>query len=128
MTTSFAIWVGGRPRPQPRPRFVKGRVISTVDAGTKAWQQAIRSTAYMARGEPIHGAVRLKLVFHMPIKDAKRHGQPHTGRPDVDNLAKLVMDQLTAAGVWADDAKVASLECSKLYAAKGGVGIEIRTV
>lgn len=128
MTTSFALWVAGTPRPQPRPRFVKGRVISTVDAGTKAWQHAIRNAAYLTRGEPIHGAVKLQLLFHMPIKDAKRWGWPHTGRPDVDNLAKLVMDQLTAAGVWADDAKVAHLECHKLYAEKGGVGITITSV
>lgn len=128
MTTSFALWVSGTPRPQARPRFVNGRVISTVDAGTKAWQQAIRSAAYLTRGDPIHGPVSLALVFRMPIKDAKRWGMPHTGRPDVDNLAKLVMDQLTAAGVWADDAKVARLDCSKLYAEKGGVGIEIRSI
>lgn len=128
MKTTFSMWVAGTPRPQPRPRFVKGRVISTVDAGTKAWQHAIRSMAYMMRGEPITGAVRCRLRFDMPIKDAKRHGQPHTGRPDVDNLAKLVMDQLTAAGIWGDDAKVASLECHKVYAAKGGVGVEIESI
>lgn len=50
-------------------------------------------------------------------------------RQDVDNFAKSVLDALTKAGAWLDDAQVARLTIEKRFAAKdeaGHVSIEIR--
>ena len=52
-------------------------------------------------------------------KKAKHFGKPHTQKPDADNVAKAVMDGLTAAGVWPDDAVVWSLEIRKVWAVQG---------
>jgi Holliday junction resolvase RusA-like endonuclease len=49
---------------------------------------------------------------------------PHTKKPDVDNLLKAVMDSMTAAGVWKDDALVYTTEAGKWYAA-GKTGAQI---
>lgn len=39
---------------------------------------------------------------------------PHTERPDVDNLVKAILDAMTRAGVWKDDAQVWLLTVSKV--------------
>lgn len=50
------------------------------------------------------------------------------GRPDVDKLARAVLDALTEAGVWKDDCQVVELTGRKVYAGPGvrpGAEIEI---
>lgn len=69
-------------------------------------------------------ALRIECLFAMPVswskaKRAKHHGKPHTQKPDGDNVAKAVMDGLTAAGVWPDDAVVWSLEIRKIWSVQG---------
>jgi hypothetical protein len=68
--------------------------------------------------------LRIECLFAMPVswskaKRAKHFGKPHTQKPDGDNVAKAVMDGLTAAGVWPDDAVVWSLTISKVWAVQG---------
>ena len=68
--------------------------------------------------------LRIECLFAMPVswskaKKAKHFGKPHTQKPDADNVAKAVMDGLTAAGVWPDDAVVWSLEIRKVWAVQG---------
>lgn len=40
---------------------------------------------------------------------------PYTGKPDADNVAKLVMDAMTKAGVWRDDTRVSDLVVRRRY-------------
>jgi Holliday junction resolvase RusA-like endonuclease len=40
---------------------------------------------------------------------------PHTSKPDSDNLMKAVMDAMTTAGVWKDDALVYGHFTEKWY-------------
>jgi Holliday junction resolvase RusA-like endonuclease len=49
---------------------------------------------------------------------------PHGKKPDVDNLLKAVMDAMTTAEVWKDDALVYATEAGKWYAA-GKTGAQI---
>ncbi|WP_167507045.1 MULTISPECIES: RusA family crossover junction endodeoxyribonuclease [unclassified Mesorhizobium] len=54
-----------------------------------------------------------------PASDSKRRREERleSGWPrgDVDNLAKAILDAMTAAGVWLDDAQVVELTCRKRY-------------
>ncbi len=66
--------------------------------------------------------VSAEIVFFMPIADKRRHLAPHVSRPDVDNLAKLVMDALSPErgdkywkGAVSDDGTIWSLRTKKLY-------------
>jgi Holliday junction resolvase RusA-like endonuclease len=47
--------------------------------------------------------------------------QFHAGKPDVDNLAKLLLDRITRSErIWRDDSQVVQLEVSKAYGARAG--------
>ena len=88
------------------------------------FRNAIRLKA--AEQKKLVGPVELRIecLFAMPTswskaKKAKHFGKPHTQKPDGDNVAKAVMDGLTLAGVWPDDAVVWSLQISKVWAVQG---------
>jgi Holliday junction resolvase RusA-like endonuclease len=55
----------------------------------------------------------------------------HVGKPDVDNLAKLILDQVTRSGnVWRDDSQVVSLTVHKFWAVgtEQGCSVSISTL
>ena len=116
--------VEGTPRPQPRPRFVRGRVVSTADANARRWKDLVRNTgklAVEAHGQIQAEAVAVVMRFDMPTPKVDRHGKPHTFRPDADNLAKLALDAIMDAGLLKDDAAVSTLVVTKAWAAKGAL-------
>lgn len=65
---------------------------------------------------PITGAVSLSIDFDYFTPTKKRRGTWKTTRPDVDNIAKLLIDCMTKLGFWLDDSQVARLRVSKHYA------------
>ncbi len=50
---------------------------------------------------------------------------PYQGKPDADNVAKLVLDALTKARVWVDDTRVARLVVERLYLPFSAGGHEV---
>jgi Holliday junction resolvase RusA-like endonuclease len=121
----YLLNVPGIPRPQPRPRFVKGRVVSTADANARRWiSSVVRVAAETARVKgKAEGPLSVCLGFTFPTRDAKRWGLPHLHRPDADNLAKLVLDAAMKAGLIADDATVSCLAIRKTWGRVGEEGL-----
>lgn len=133
-------WIPGTPAPLPRPRFVRGRVVSWRAAGraTGLWRARVERelrTAVERLGDPLEAvragcdlAVSLRFVF--PTVDRALHGAPHTRRPDADNLAKLWLDvaQDTGLLLGQDDSHVAGLETWKEWGAIGGCGWTLRAL
>ena len=64
---------------------------------------------------PIESPVRLVIYYYYPIKAKKYKYKYKTTRPDVDNVSKLLIDCMTQAGFWKDDAQVCILKQIKLY-------------
>ena len=69
---------------------------------------------------------KVKITFYMQIpksitkkEKAKRLGNPHTQRPDLDNLVKGVWDALAE-----EDGYIHTLQCSKLWSKTGKIVIE----
>lgn len=128
--SGITIHVAGVPRPLPRPRFVNGRAVAIADKKARAWKMAVEAAskrALAAVPSPVLGAARVRCSFYMPTAKAERWGQPHTARPDADNLAKMALDCLERAGVLPKgDAVVAQLQTDKLWARAGGAVIEVR--
>lgn len=123
----FHAYVYGTPRPQPRPRFVNGRVVSTASKVVKLWRGLLfQEFRNLRRGMPaIVDPVRVDLTFYFKGKP-DRWGQPHAIRPDKDNIEKLVLDLLKKSGVLADDCLVSCGETRKIWTRAGGVEVVIK--
>lgn len=116
----------GTPRPKSRPRFVKGRVVSSVDKNEKIWRRLVESeVARLSHDAPIDYPVAIDMEFWFATKDPDRVGRPHAQRPDKDNLEKLVLDVLTKKGVIKDDALVVTGRTAKMWAMMSGVDVAI---
>lgn len=123
--TSTIFFVPGEPKPQPRARAtVRGGHARMYNPSTAdAWKTAVRVAASEAglMGEALDCPIKLELQFQFqrPTSHSTKAGikpsspQYHTQRPDLDNLAKAVMDALTDVGVWEDDDQVFDLRVTK---------------
>lgn len=115
---ALSFFVKGSPISSPRPRA--GRYGVYHDPKADAWKGLIHFTFTMKkRGKldsPMTGPVELNLqfLFARPKKDAVRFWRE--AKPDLDNLEKAVMDTLTEANAWHDDAQVVRLQSIKRYA------------
>ena len=117
--------IQGTPKPQPRPRFFSGRVVSTADALTRAWKDKVAQGCLELDKLPKGGAWRVEMLFRMPTKEASRHGYPHTQTPDSDNLAKLVLDAMQDSGFLPNDSAVSQLEIFKTWTAQDKAGVSV---
>jgi len=131
----FAFFAPGIPKGQPRPRaFSRGGKARVYDPGTaEGWKAQVALAAREAGldGAMLDGPVSVRVDFFMPRPKRLKEGAPldHTGKPDLDNLAKAVLDCLTQIGAWGDDAQVTELAMTKRYAAAGarsGAGVVVR--
>ncbi len=131
---TFTFFVSGTPRPQPRPRFVNGRAVSTLDAKSNAWKAALRACAghvlqragKTSESLGLREAISMELTFSFSTGEEGRFGKPHTHKPDADNLAKLVMDALVDGGLWVgDDSRVADLTVRKRWCKSGSEGVAV---
>lgn len=137
MSIVISRFVVGLPKGQPRPRaFARGGKARVYDPGTaEGWKSEIALAFLDVVGPPLAGPLVVKLDFNFPRPKAHtkkdgtlRPGMPqvwHVQKPDVDNLAKAVLDALTTIGLWHDDAQVAVLEVSRKWSWRGGALIQV---
>lgn len=141
--TCFTVF--GEPKGQPRPRAFARRVgnkyvARVFDAGTaEGWKSAVALAAKpFAPAAPISGPVRVDLVFcfarpksHFKGNNPERELREtaphrHCSKPDIDNLAKAVLDALTQLGVfWRDDSQVCEIYAEKFYAQRSGCTVGV---
>jgi Holliday junction resolvase RusA-like endonuclease len=106
------------------------------DPGTAdGWKLLVRHAILQSRPEkPFAGAIEVQVAFCMPRpkshyrKGILRPDAPHfhTGRPDLDNLLKAVMDAIgDTHAVWIDDAQVSRVAAAKIYSDTPGAVITI---
>lgn len=124
---SLTVWFPIEPVPKGRPRFTKFGKAYTPEK-TKKYEKRIadyfrEQPQSFKFGKDIPVAVNL--VFGMPIpkntpksrKNAMIEGIiKHTKRPDVDNMAKAVLDALSHGLAWEDDSQIVRLSITKEYA------------
>lgn len=100
----------GKVRGQGRPRFGKhGAYESPEDTEYKR----VIAREYMEQGLPWFGdaalAVTITVVRHLPASTPKGiRSQPDTMKPDIDNIAKAVLDALNNVAYF-DDSQVVTL-------------------
>ena len=131
MAVTFTI--AGEPVPQPRPRvstrggFARAYVPKEhpVHAYRKAIAEAADEAGLVAQDEPLN--VVIDAVFARPKSHLTKTGvkptAPRLPRPDVDNLAKAVLDALQ--DVIGDDTLVARLVVEKSYGQEARTTVRI---
>lgn len=116
MTTNnkFYINVPVRPEPQARPRanFAKGYMYSKH---TDFYNTLVYYVRQKWVYSPFQGALRLCVRFCYKRPATRRFEIYKTSRADLDNLEKAVMDALTTARVWVDDALVVDKRTVKVW-------------
>lgn len=112
--------IPGNPVALARPRFARSRIFDSQKAEKLVAMLALENihAGLPAYDKPLH----LDITFFMVIpkshnKRSKKTAQPdpHSYKPDLDNLIKLVGDVGTKAGLWKDDCIIASIESRKIY-------------
>lgn len=128
MTLTFTVI--GQPRGKGRPKFFRrGNHVGTyTDDKTASYENLVAICARAERmGEPpIEGPVRLTATFTLRRPKTGKRTHPSV-KPDLDNLAKTVLDGCNQAGVWRDDAQVVELLVAKRYG-EPQAAIEITTL
>jgi len=130
---SLTFSVPGEPVPQPRPRvstrggFARAYVPAThpVHAYRQALAAAAVSAGLSETGSPLN--VVIDAVFERPKSHMRKSGvkadAPRLPRPDVDNIAKAVLDALK--DVMGDDSLVARLVVEKSYGQEARTTVRI---
>ncbi len=118
----------GVPAPQGSTRaFVVGNRAVTTNKGNKAqmaWRDSVARAAHDIANHddiaaPLDGPLVLSVEFRFPMPKSRPKRDRLTGNiakttaPDVDKLLRSVCDALQAAGLVADDARIAAIAATK---------------
>ena len=138
---TLSFFTPGVPKGQPRGRAVRrGAHAGIYDPGTADnWKASVRAAAKEKwDGVPFEGPVRVVVRAFFPrpkahYRTGKHAGMlrtdaptHHTAKPDRDNLDKAILDALTNAGVWRDDAQVCAGGITKVFSESvPGASVEI---
>ena len=102
--------------PRPWARARTGRGVFFKDPDSRKYQKDLVA-ALRASGQfpawPTTSPLKLSLCFKLAPPKKKTREYP-TGRPDLDNYIKAVMDALNG-WVWKDDSQIVHVEACKLY-------------
>ena len=138
MTFIVHFHIEGDPVAKKRPRFStrNGFVQSYTDKGTRDYEDHVNLTARSAMGatEPLETPVGVYLYIKLPIRksyskkrvEACLNGlEKPIGKPDIDNLAKSVLDGMNGV-VFKDDSQIVSLHCTKVFSSESGVEVMVK--
>lgn len=139
--STLHFFIAGEPKGQPRPRAF-ARKMGNVHVArfydsdvADAWKRAVHlgvvEAANKAGWQVTTGPVAVTLRFAMP-RPKSHFGarglkpsapQAHVGKPDADNLAKLILDQATRTErIWRDDSQVVEMHVVKGWAFEQDAG------
>jgi crossover junction endodeoxyribonuclease RusA len=131
MSEPVVIEVHGTPAPQGSKIRNRYGAVYESNRNVAPWREAIRAEAQRQVLVPLAGAVFCRITFRMPRPQGHygtgrnagrvRNGAPGlpAGKPDIDKLARAVLDGLTDGGAWKDDGQVIKLDAMKMYALPG---------
>lgn len=126
------MFVPGVPIPQPRPRItVRGRhgvAYVPKDHPIHEWRAKVREwmekSVSPGQAFPVSGVgLRVVMAFYLPKVVSNRNPSP-IGRPDLDNLAKAVLDAGNGV-IWRDDSLVTTLVIRKRWDAHPGLSLAV---
>ena len=136
MQIMFTVY--GEPVAKGRPRFsTRGKFpVAYTPAKTKTYEDEVRLIASKAKGSgsTLEGSVGvfIYITFSVPQSYSKRKReaclsgeQKHTKKPDLDNVAKALIDGMNGI-IFKDDPQITSLHVTKVYGEVGKVEVLVR--
>lgn len=131
---TLSVFVPGHAASQGSKRHIGNGVMIESSKKLPGWRESVRAALIDSRGQPriqFAGAVHAELEFIMPrpVSTPKKRTPPAIKKPDIDKLERAILDSVTSAGVWRDDAQVTSVSKVKRIAEIGetpGCRIELR--
>ena len=128
--------IKGEPKGKGRPRFTKtGRVYTPTE--TMQYESlVILNYRSVAKGYKFTSPVRVTIkVFHAPPKSKSKKVKEDmlngrilpTKKPDLDNIAKIILDGLNKVA-WDDDTQVVEMMIVKRYSEEPFVGVIIQEI
>jgi Holliday junction resolvase RusA-like endonuclease len=133
---SVRFTIPGAPRAKGRPRFSRPSGRTYTDDVTAVYENLVRLAAQTEFPEPFASAVSINLRFRLvPAASSSRKQRERmlaglldpVKRPDLDNLAKTVLDGLNGVA-FIDDAQVVRLFAEKIYADTAGCDVHVMEV
>lgn len=117
------IVIDGEPIGKGRPRFTRKGTVYTPDKTRKYERQIVRA---WNNQEKFSGALNVKIEAFMKIPQRCKTTRP-TKKPDIDNIAKIIMDGLNKVA-WDDDKQVVELKVIKAWSNEPRTEVTIREV
>ena len=129
MRQTQRVVVYGVPRGKGRPRFTR-RGSTYTDAVTTEYEGRVKKAWICENNFSFDKApttISIKAFFPVPVSLSKKKraalfGKPYLGKPDADNIAKIILDalldertHLMRRVAFKDDAQVDTLTVQKLY-------------
>lgn len=129
--------IPGKMRGKGRPRFtvINGHARAYTPAKTVSTESVVREIGAEAMGgQPIlEGPLQLSIIVNLirPISWSKKRVAESPipmGKPDLDNVAKLIGDALNGI-IWRDDSQISSLQIARCFVTDGeSTEIIVRTL
>lgn len=129
MAKYFELFIPGRPVPWARTSTHQGRRITPLKQRDHKTTIAENAALLVAGFTPMYPAgepLFMDLFFCYPMPKRPKTSHP-TGRPDIDNLVKMVADALNGL-IYADDSQVVELRAIKTYSPREGTDITVGPV
>jgi len=134
--TVLNMQITGNPITKLRPRFTRqGRTYDSQKLEKEAARCIIMQQMSKNRQiRRIKGAIMVNLTFHTPIPKSwsqKRRkavlGRPDTRKPDIDNLAKFILDVMNKL-VYEDDNQITTLHCEMIFSENPRTEIQVKEI
>lgn len=121
------------PVPKARPRFTRSGHAYTPKK-TAEYESMIRNCWQLAHNDVLTGDLKVRIDFYMPIPKSMSKADKQKAieeellpskKPDIDNLAKAVLDALNEVAYW-DDKQIVKLRLNKWYSTEPRIEITIK--
>lgn len=132
---SYKFTINMAPIAKARPKFRRarnGKVCTYTEKGTREAEDFVKMEVLQTyKDGPQQCPCMVTMTFKKsrPV-DKKRLTSYPSRRPDIDNMAKLVMDALNGV-IWEDDAQIVGLQAVKIWAQEGeepGIILEVSMI
>ncbi|CAB4140677.1 Rus Holliday junction resolvase [uncultured Caudovirales phage] len=126
---TLAFHVLGTPKPQGSKRHIGRGVMIESCKALRPWRDSVawaaREAMQQQGWEKAEGAMQVTLGFYFTRPKSAKHRQYPSVKPDIDKLARAVLDALRSGGVYRDDAQVVGLVVGKHYSDEAGLTVRV---